>query len=106
MTRSNQMKFRLLLLPFHFRIPLLVEVFIIKCKVNCFYCLPGGSYKIGRLREVCIKLWMNIVGQQRGSNQQADAPRTRQLDNGEVKLEGKLDSWLDAPNTRTLFRDE
>jgi len=34
------------------------------------------------------------------------APRTRQLDNGAVKLEGKLDSWLDAPNTRTLFRDE
>ena len=34
------------------------------------------------------------------------APRTRQTDNGEVKLGGKLDSWLDAPNTRTLFSDE
>ena len=53
---------------------------------------------------------MNSVGHQREQinwlMNDIHAPRTRQLNNGEVKLEGKLDSWLDARNTRTLFSDE
>ena len=80
--------------------------------MKLFSCLTGSNFKSGGLRVVCINGHTVVMDTYYRGNKTTCwmtlASSTRQLDNGEDRLEDKLDSWLDdmyAPSTGTSFSE-
>ena len=70
------------------------------CKnMKLFSCVTGSNFKSGRLREVCINGHTVVMDTHWRGNKTSGwmtlASSTRQLDNGEDRLEDKQDSCLD-----------
>ena len=90
--------------------------------MNFLSCPTGSNYKRGRLRQGYINGCTVLDTRWEQINWLDDITytySTRQLDNGEDRLEGKQDSWLGngqgklelagwhhSPSTRTLFKGE